>query len=129
MREQVIREAIGQARLAGSAVHEGELHFQRLLEKLPAGAYTCDAEGLITYFNRQAVELWGREPKLHDPVDRYCGSFKLFSSDGTPIAHDRCWMARALRTNRGYNRREIVVERPDGRRITALAHANPIHDE
>jgi two-component system, LuxR family, sensor kinase FixL len=45
--------------------------FRRLLEKLPAGAYTCDAEGLITYFNRRAVQLWGREPMLNDPVDRY----------------------------------------------------------
>jgi hypothetical protein len=42
-----------------------------MIEKLPAAAYTCDAEGLITYFNQRAVELWGREPKLNDPVDRY----------------------------------------------------------
>jgi PAS domain-containing protein len=29
----------------------GELEFRSLLDKLPAGAYTCDAQGLITYFN------------------------------------------------------------------------------
>ncbi len=108
---------------------EGELHFRRLLEKLPAGAYTCDPEGLITYFNQHAVELWGRAPKLNDPADRFCGSFKLFSSDGSPIAHDQCWMARALKMDKEYNRREIIVERPDGQRLTALAHANPVHDE
>jgi PAS domain-containing protein len=38
---------------------------------MPAAAYTTDAEGLITYFNRRAVEVWGREPKLNDPIDRY----------------------------------------------------------
>jgi signal transduction histidine kinase len=38
-------------------------------------------------------------------------------------------MALALESNEGYNEREIVIERPDGRRLTALAHANPIHDE
>jgi diguanylate cyclase (GGDEF)-like protein len=37
-------------------------------------------------------------------------------------------MALALKTDEGQNGREIVVERPDGRRLTALAHANPIHD-
>ena len=37
-------------------------------------------------------------------------------------------MARALRDNSGYNEEEIVVERPDGSRRTALAHANPIRD-
>src|SRR4028119_1517793 len=106
----------------------GELEFRSLLDKLPAGAYTCDAQGLITYFNQHAVQLWGRAPKLNDPMDRYCGSFKLSSPDGSPIAHDRCWMALALKQDKEYNRREIVVERPDGERLTALAHANPIHD-
>ena len=38
-------------------------------------------------------------------------------------------MALALRENRGYNNVEIVVEWPDGSRHTALAHANPLHDE
>jgi len=45
--------------------------FRRLLEVLPAAAYTCDAEGLVTYFNQRAVELWGREPRVNDPIDRY----------------------------------------------------------
>ena len=114
---------------AESALHRGELQFRRLLEKLPAGAYTCNPEGLITYFNQHAVQLWGRAPKLNDPVDRFCGSFKLFSPNGSPIAHDQCWMALALKMDKEYNRREIVIERPDGQRLSALAHANPIHDE
>ena len=111
------------------ALLEGESHFRHLLEKLPAGAYTCDPEGLITYFNPHAERLWGRAPKLSDPADRFCGSFKLFSTDGSPITHDRCWMALALETHQEYNEREIVIERPDGGRRTALAHANPIRDE
>jgi hypothetical protein len=50
---------------------DGGREFHRLLDRLPAAAYTCDAEGLITYFNRHALELWGRAPKLNDPLDRY----------------------------------------------------------
>src|SRR5690348_3925861 len=71
---------------------ETEIQFRRLLEKLPAGAYTCDTTGLITYYNQHAVRLWGRTPRLNDPTDRFCGSFKLFAADGIPISHDRCWM-------------------------------------
>ncbi len=129
MQQPVPDEEIYQGKRADSALRKGESHFRLLLEKLPAGAYTCDPEGLITYFNQHAVQLWGRAPKLNDPEDRFCGSFKLFSVDGSPIAHDQCWMALALKTNEGYNRREIVIERPDGRRLSVLAHANPIHDE
>jgi len=51
--------------------HLGEVQFRRLLDTLPAGAYTCDPDGLITYYNAQAVRLWGREPKLYDPSDRF----------------------------------------------------------
>ena len=62
---------VSPARQIESTRPGSDLEFQRLLAKLPAAAYTCDADGLITYFNERAVELWGREPKLNDPVDRY----------------------------------------------------------
>jgi signal transduction histidine kinase len=111
------------------AAVEGEFQFRRLLERLPAGAYTCDADGLITYFNPQAAALWGRAPKLNHPDDRFCGSFKLFSIDGVPIEHRHCWMALALAGRREYNGHEIIIERPDGQRVIALAHANPFLDD
>jgi hypothetical protein len=44
---------------------------QQMLDVLPACAYTCDAEGLITYYNRRAVDVWGRAPEVNEPVDRY----------------------------------------------------------
>jgi PAS domain S-box-containing protein len=103
--------------------------FNRLLANLPAAAYTCDADGLITYYNERAVELWGREPELNDPADRFCGSFRLFSADGTPLRHDEYWMALALRHNKSYNDREIIIQRPDGSRSTVLTYAHPLHDE
>lgn len=56
----------------GQSVGAGrDAAFRRFLETLPSAAYTCDTDGLITFFNRRAADLWGREPKLHDPIDRY----------------------------------------------------------
>jgi signal transduction histidine kinase/CheY-like chemotaxis protein len=114
---------------SGPLVLTNELPFRAFLERLPAGAYTCDPDGLITYFNQHAVQLWGRSPKLNDPIDRFCGSFKLYAVDGSPIMHDECWMALALKNLREYYGHEIMIERPDGHRLTALAHANPIHND
>ena len=110
-------------------VSSGGSEFLRLLDKLPAPAYTCDTEGLITYFNQPALRLWGRAPKLRDPVDRFCGSFRLHSANGEPISHDNCWMALALRDDREYTGREIIVERPDGERLIVSASASPFHDK
>lgn len=102
---------------------------EQMLELIPAGAYTCDPSGLITAYNQRAVDLWGRRPTLNHASDRYCGSWKLFSMLGATINHDQCWMALALHHRLGYNEREIIVERPDGERRVALAHANPLHDD
>ncbi len=129
MREQVLLEESSQQLQTEFFRDRGDLEFRRLLEKLPAAAYTCDHQGLITYFNQHAVALWGREPKLNDAEDRFCGSFKLFSLDGSLIVHEQCWMALTLRENKAYNGHEIVIERPDGSHCTVLAYANPIHDE
>ena len=112
-----------------SAPAHGDLDFRRVLEALPAAAYICDAQGLITYYNRRAVLAWGREPKLNDPEDRYCGSFRLSTADGKWVPHDQCWMARCLHERRAFEGEEIVVERPDGTRLVVLAHAIPITDE
>ena len=115
--------------LETSAFHATELLYRGILDKLPAAAYLCDADGMITYFNRHAVRLWGRAPKLNDSADRFCGSLKLLTSNGESIPHEQCWMALAIRDNREYNGEEVVIERPDGQRMTALAHANPIRDD
>src|SRR5262245_56555893 len=129
MQQQFVEEQVDPGRRAIPDLHRSALHFQHLLENLPVGAYTCNREGLITSYNHHAVQLWGRTPKLLDPIDRFCGSFKLFAPDGSPIAHDQCWMALALQMNKALSGCEVVIERPDGQRITVLAHANPIHDE
>jgi PAS domain S-box-containing protein len=128
-RQYQVRDQMDILARTQEALRASDISLRRLMERLPAGAYTCDPDGLITSFNQRAVQLWGRAPKLNDPADRFCGSFKLFGTDGSPIAHDQCWMALALRLGDEYNGREIVIERPDGARFTVLAHASPIRDE
>jgi PAS domain S-box-containing protein len=130
-----VREWVGSCtdvhdrKVSETALRESEEQFRRLLDTLPVAAYTCDAEGLITYFNERAVEAWGGAPTLNDPVERFCGSYRLHSSDGALIPHDQCWMALAIKEHKVYEGREIVIERPDGSRLTVLAHVNPFYNE
>jgi PAS domain S-box-containing protein len=101
----------------------------QFLDLLPAAAYICDAEGIIRYCNPRAVELWGREPRCGDADERFCGSFRLFDLDGSPLPHDRCPMAEVLRTGQPQRDREAIIERPDGSRIAVLINIGPLRDE
>ena len=101
--------------------------FCQLLDALPAAIYTTDAAGRITYYNDAAAALWGRRPVLG--VDEWCGSWKLFRPDGTPLPHDECPMAVALKEDRRVRDVEAVCERPDGSRVPFIAHPTPLHDE
>ena len=123
-----ILQDVSEKKLAEDALKQSQGQLKRVLDSMPAAAYTCDAGGLITYYNQKAVELWGRAPKLNDVTDKYCGSFKLFSTDGKPIQHSECWMALALRNGGEYIGREILIERPDGSKRFGLAHACPFFD-
>src|SRR5262245_24632669 len=96
-----------------------EEYLRSLLEIMPSAMYMCDRAGLITYYNQRAAELWGRSPKLLDPADRFCGSFRLLWPSDEFLPHDQCPMAVAVLTGRGTRNEEIQMERPDGTIICA----------
>jgi PAS domain S-box-containing protein len=100
----------------------------RELPLLPAGVYVCDAAGVIEIYNRTAVEVWGYEPDDHYTSKRFCGSHRLYRPDGTLLPHDESPTAEVLRTGFSVRNRELVVERPDGSRVTVLVGAVPMKD-
>ena len=97
-----------------------------VLEALPEAVYTTDAKGRITFFNKAALNLWGVTPELGK--SEFCGSWKLYWLDGTPLPHDQCPMALALKEQRPIRGMEAIAERPDGTRIAFLAFPTPLFD-
>ena len=97
-----------------------------LLQALPAAVYTTDAAGLITFYNEAAAELWGCRPELGK--SEFCGSWKLYWPDGTPLPHDECPMAVALREKRPVRGMEAIAERPDGTRVPFIPYPTPLFD-
>ena len=57
-----------------------------------------DADGCITQFNQRAAAMWGRAPRLDDPSERFCGSYRLWTDGGEPMPLESAPMAIALRT-------------------------------
>src|SRR3984957_5505722 len=101
---------------------------QAILDAMPIGVYACDADGQILRVNRRAVELWGRPPKLHDPVQRFCGSFRLESLEGEFIPAGETPMARALLAGESFEGAEAVVQNPDGKRWVTRVNVAPLRD-
>jgi PAS domain S-box-containing protein len=100
-----------------------------LLEWLPVGIYTCDAGGYLVQYNRRAAELWGHAPNLGDRERRLCGAHKVFAANGEPLSPAAAPMTELLKTGRPIRDRELIVERPDGTRITILANLDPLFGE
>jgi PAS domain S-box-containing protein len=104
------------------------IEMESLIEQLPIGLYVCDApSGVIRFYNRKAVELWGREPRIGDSGERFCGSLKLFRGDGTPLPHAESPMAEFLGDGEPRTG-EVMIERPDGTRITVQVTLTPLRD-
>jgi PAS domain S-box-containing protein len=104
----------------------GERNSDELLQALSAALYTTDAAGRITFYNEAAAELWGFRPELG--TSEFCGSWKLYWPDGTPLPHDQCPMALTLKERRPIRGMEAVAERPDGTRVPFIPYPTPLFD-
>ncbi|MHB8883776.1 MAG: PAS domain S-box protein [Methylovirgula sp.] len=113
-------------RFSASCGDDALLLPEHLFDLLPTGIYVCDRIGRITRYNKAAVKLWGRTPRLGELAERFCGSHRLYTTSGEAMAHVECPMAHVLATGHGVNDQHIVIERPDGTRITAHVTIEPL---
>nr|WP_294870323.1 PAS domain-containing protein [uncultured Pedobacter sp.] len=98
-----------------------------LFDRLPVAVYTCDPSGFITSYNQAAALLWGRKPELNK--DLWCGSWKVFYTNGERMALDSSPMAVALSEGSHAGGIEITLERPDGSRKNVIEHPVLLFDD
>lgn len=121
-----IARNISERKEAEAKLRESAQQLKDLLAAIPAAIYTTDAKGRITYYNDKAVELAGREPVIGS--DEWCVTWKLYWPDGSPLPHDQCPMAIALKEGRPIRDAEAVAERPDGTRVPFIPYPTPLRD-
>jgi PAS domain S-box-containing protein len=118
---------VTEVRRAHEAVRRKDNEMRQVLDALPAAVYTTDSAGKITYYNRAAAELAGREPQLGK--DEWCVTFRLFTPDGQELPHHECPMAVALKEHRAVRGVEALAQRPDGTLCPFIPFPTPILDD
>ena len=118
---------ITQRKKEQEALRQSEERFRVLFEMGPVAMYTVDAAGKIQEFNRNAINLWGREPLRGDPGESYCCAYKIYQPDGTLVPHAENAVADVLagRASAAIDV-EAVLERLDGSRVSVVANVVPL---
>src|ERR1700712_3712389 len=97
-----------------------------VFKQFKSAVYTTDADGWLTFYNDAAADLWGYQPELGKT--RWCGSWRIFTPDGTHLPLDQCPMAVALKEGRAGRGVQAVLERPDGTLIPFMPYPTPLRD-
>jgi PAS domain S-box-containing protein len=99
---------------------------QSALDAIPTGVCLCAADGVLIRYNKRAVELWGRAPRLGDPSELYGATFRRYAPDGSPLPFAATPLANVLKTGERLLGVELVIERPDRSRVPVLMNVAPL---
>jgi signal transduction histidine kinase len=110
------------------SLQETEENLRELISVMPAAIYACDRDGIVTYYNPQAAEMWGRTPQLHDPPWSFLDSRRIYRLDGTLLPAEDAPLKRVLSTGVPMVNCEFVLERPDDSRVNILANIAALRD-
>ncbi|HKZ67735.1 MAG TPA: PAS domain S-box protein, partial [Chitinophagaceae bacterium] len=61
--------------------------------------------------------------------DLWCGSWKIYKPDGSPLPLDECPMAITLQEKRKVEGVEIIIEKPNGERRVIMPYPEPVFDD
>ncbi|MCE2405559.1 MAG: response regulator [Dehalococcoidia bacterium] len=110
--------------------HRARKHLEAVIDTSPVGVAVFDARtGQPRSVNREARRIVG---ELHGPDDSAEDLLEVLTfrrTDGHEVSLAEFPLAQALSTGEAIRAEEIVIQVPDGRCITTLVNATPIHSE
>jgi signal transduction histidine kinase len=109
-------------------LRDQESNLRELVSVIPAAVYSCDTEGRIVYYNRQAVELWGCDPLGSEHPWSFLDMRRIFLPDSTPLSSADAPVKAVLATGAPVVNKELTLERPDSSRIDVLVNIVPLRD-
>jgi PAS domain-containing protein len=100
---------------------------QALVANLPAGVFFVQGpEGYPILANARARQLLGQREDASVPLAQLSRQYRLHRPDGSEYPPDELPVARALRQGVSCTANDIVIHRPDGRRVPLVTWAAPV---
>lgn len=99
---------------------EGENQFYGVFQNLKTPLYTTDRQGRITFYNKAAANLWGREPEINK--ETWQGSVWSNQTSDDSNLED---LPVQFQPDSG---KELVVEKRDGTRAIVVPYPTPLYD-
>lgn len=93
---------------------------------MPVAMYTCGVDGTLTFYNRAAAELWGREPDVG--IEKWTGAKKVYSASGDILPKDYHPIATMIAEGKAPEIQELIIERPDGSIVHVMPNLSLIYD-
>ena len=101
---------------------------EALIETSPVGVSVFDAQtGDLVSINREARRIVKSLCGPGQSAEQLLGVITCRRADGREVALDRLPMAQALSSAETVRAEEVVLSVPDGRSVTTLINATPIH--
>lgn len=114
-------------RLANEKLGESEEKLRMTIDFMPIGiAVVYPPHGKIEILNKEAKKLLGRGIDLSASIESYASAYHIFTESGAPYPLEEMPTVMTLRTKQPATKNDLVIERPDGSRITIEARSAPL---
>ena len=103
---------------------------ETLINTSPVGVVVFDARtGVPVSFNREARRIMGELQTPGCPVEQLLDVLTLRRADGREISLAEFSLTQVLSIGETIRAEEIVIQVPDGRSVTTVVNATPIHSQ
>ena len=110
--------------------HRARTDLEALVDTSPVGVAVLDARtGQPVLFNREARRIVEGLVVPGQSAEQLLGVMKCRRADGREISLEKFPLAQLLSSATTVRAEEIVLEVPDGRSVTTLINATPIHSQ
>jgi PAS domain S-box-containing protein len=100
---------------------------QSALDAISFGVSVCTADGIPLRWNRRAIELWGRPPRLSELTAAPHGALRI-EPEGNPSGRRNAPVQETAGAAQSVRGMEMQIARPDGSRVFLLVDVEPIRN-